>query len=81
LNNVIQLAGFALVAGFSWWVWEPLPLLVVGVLLVVAAEVRQGRTRQAAAARAGKPAPPTGFERGLRALTAAVAAFRSGDRR
>lgn len=71
VNNALQLAGFALLIGFSWFVWEPAPLLVAGVLLVVWAEARQVRAR-----RADQKAGPGAVDRVL----AAIVAYR-GDRR
>jgi hypothetical protein len=52
LNNLIELLGFALIATFAWFVWPPLVLLVVGLLLVLWANVRPARAR-----RAQTPAP------------------------
>lgn len=45
VNNLLQLLGLALVAVFAWFVWEPLPLLVVGLVLIVGAEARDVRAR------------------------------------
>lgn len=37
LTTLLELLGIVLVAVFAWFVWPPLPLLVVGVALLVAA--------------------------------------------
>lgn len=49
VNNLLQILGLALVAAFSWFVWAPLPLLVVGLVLIVGAEAREARTHRAKA--------------------------------
>lgn len=36
LSTLLDLLGLCLVAAFSWFVWEPLPLAVVGVGLLAA---------------------------------------------
>ncbi|MFC9085350.1 hypothetical protein [Nocardiopsis dassonvillei] len=41
LNNVAEIVGCLMIVCFAWFVWPPLPLLVGGVLLVVAAVVRE----------------------------------------
>lgn len=46
VNNLLQLLGLALVAVFCWFVWPPLPLLVVGVVLIAGAEARELRARR-----------------------------------
>lgn len=35
LTTVLDLAGVALLAAFSWFIWPPAPLLVVGVALLL----------------------------------------------
>lgn len=53
MNNIAQAVGLALVAAFSWFVWEPLPLLVVGLVLIAGAEAREIRARREAAKKGG----------------------------
>lgn len=36
LSTIADLLGVALVATFAWFVWQPLPLLVVGLALLAA---------------------------------------------
>lgn len=48
VSTLVQALGIALVAAFSWFVWEPLPLLVVGVTLVVAVEAHELSQRRRA---------------------------------
>jgi hypothetical protein len=45
VNNLLQAVGLVLVAAFCWFVWPPLPLLVVGLVVIVLAEVREIRAR------------------------------------
>lgn len=46
VSTLVQAAGVALVAAFSFFVWPPLPLLVVGVVLVVAVEAHELHRRR-----------------------------------
>ncbi|WP_157745557.1 hypothetical protein [Nocardiopsis gilva] len=48
MSILVQALGIALMAAFSWFVWPPLPLLVVGATLVVAVEARDLARRRRA---------------------------------
>lgn len=48
VNALLELLGLALIVAFVWLMFWPAALLVGGALLVVAANVRQGRARRAA---------------------------------
>ena len=52
MDKLAELAGFALMLGFLWFVWPPLVLLGAGLLLVVFANTRShsGRVGLAAGA-------------------------------
>ena len=43
MSIVLELLGLLLVAAFAWFVWQPLPLLVVGVAFLAASYVRERR--------------------------------------
>ncbi|HEY9494721.1 MAG TPA: hypothetical protein VIR15_07710 [Intrasporangium sp.] len=43
MSIVLELLGLLLVAAFAWFVWQPLPLLVVGAALLAASYVRERR--------------------------------------
>ena len=45
MNNLLQAAGLLLFVAGTWFVWPPLPLLVVGLALIVVPEVRERSNR------------------------------------
>lgn len=49
VSNLAELAGYALVVAFLWFIWPPLVLLGSGLLLVLWANVRTSNGRTAAA--------------------------------
>ena len=64
VDNGMEFVGYAMVVAFSWFVWPPLPLLVGGLVLVLAGNLRAARR---------DPRRPRLVDR----LARAVAAYRS----
>jgi hypothetical protein len=47
LNDLMEWVGFAALVAFAWFVWPPAALLVLGLVLVVVANLRAAKRRTA----------------------------------
>lgn len=85
VDNLMELAGLALLVTFAFVVWAPAALLASGVILFVAANARAVRRRklaQAATVAGGADVAraKSGFDVWLDRALRAVAAYRSSSR-